>query len=168
MRLASRLKLATLVYSAERAPTDGYIHIPSINSGDCWVWAMVAKRILRKTAKICTCIDDGKGHCFIKIGNLYYDAECLTGVEKWEDLNFFGRFKGNYILIEDVKEKDIITEWSGEGKDPASAKKACTKASWVRYLFSEKFIDNWYCRLIPPHVSKSPSEVTETFTGAAA
>ena len=31
-------------------------------------------------------------HCFLKLNNKYYDAECPNGVERWEQLPYFVRY----------------------------------------------------------------------------
>lgn len=52
-----------------------------INSGDCYNWAAVVKRLIPNSELI-----RFEGHAFVKIGLKYYDAERLNGVLDWKKL----------------------------------------------------------------------------------
>ncbi len=62
-----------------------------INHGWCHEWAeMAAQRFPDAIHMLYRTIENG--HSFIRIGDRFYDAECLYGVENWVDLPLFHHF----------------------------------------------------------------------------
>jgi hypothetical protein len=108
-----------------------YPHLSTINCGECWVWAIAAKRALPGAV---VCIADNKhtgwGHAFIKYKGKYYDSEARTGKDHWLELRYFtGEYYSShdYIYEERVREEELHT-WSGFSSFIAeSIFRACSK-----------------------------------------
>jgi hypothetical protein len=100
-------------------PTDPY----DINNGYCEEWAeLVAARIDEATVEDpYTATGDESyelwGHSFIKYRDKFYDAECLEGVERWQDLPVFSTNVGK------TREQAIqLRKLHGEKKERSEAK----------------------------------------------
>ena len=57
------------------------------------MWAIRAKLLIPR-AKLMACGVRCGSHAFVKIGKLYYDAECTGGTCHWGNLPFFKRENG--------------------------------------------------------------------------
>jgi hypothetical protein len=62
-----------------------------INRGWCYLWACVVKRYRPEADLVVVKGNKGNGHVFIRLGDKYYDSECLRGRKDWKKLNYFKR-----------------------------------------------------------------------------
>lgn len=71
--------------------------ISVINTGWCYVWAWLA-RLRYPRAELWVFDDADHMHAFVRVGNLWYDAERPKGVNRISDLPFF-------------QDHDIVRPW---------------------------------------------------------
>ncbi len=84
-----------------------------INDGLCYSWAeIVASRFANCGHDVQIWLADDSVHAFVNIDGLYYDSECLTGVEDYHDLPLFGRLP-SYCPAWQIKSGSFI-HWSTE------------------------------------------------------
>lgn len=84
--IAKKLKIVTGILGSHGI----YKNISAINSGDCWIWALLAKKAL-KSASLCSAQCRYFAHAFVLYNGKYYDSESIHGQKDWFDLEFFKR-----------------------------------------------------------------------------
>lgn len=78
----------------------------SINWGWCYQFALLVHKVYGKE-KVKLCSDLDGGHCWVKVGRLYYDSAHLEGAKYC--LNMDGLFSKN------LSEEDICEIWHERG-----------------------------------------------------
>lgn len=86
-----------------------------INNGNCFNWAYIVYLLL-EDKEVSLYSDDEFVHAFVKIGDLYYDSECPTGVNCWEDLPTYQRYPNNYGIVSEYDLEDFLHGWGMYGK----------------------------------------------------
>jgi hypothetical protein len=82
-----------------------------INCGWCYQFAIVIKRALNCKVDLYTDYDGG--HCWVKIGNYFYDSEHLNGTKHNLTMSTYGNdWKGP------VAERTIQRLWAGANSGP--------------------------------------------------
>lgn len=89
-----------------------------INQGSCFVWAELARLInyTKYNVELYT-TEEFKGHAFIKINSLYFDAERPQGVKEYRFLPFFksGKRQNAVVFMQSPKEfNDYWSQWGIE------------------------------------------------------
>lgn len=105
-----------------------------INKGDCYIWAWLASRYIQGSSNtgLCTAEDEKGGiyilsHAYLRVGTLYYDAECPRGVVRPESLPFFGYTPGDWDHYEESRQA-FKARWSDEDRPwPSGVREWCGK-----------------------------------------
>jgi len=130
-----------MVYSQRRT----CFSLKGINKGDCWVWAIVAKRLLKDLVKIHTVEVMGgnrpTGHVFIEILGTYYDAETLVGVTNWRKLSFFQTNCYTESKFHENVEEESLYAW---GEELEHAKNLFKDSEGLSLGFSDAQVSLYY------------------------
>lgn len=86
-----------------------------INRGHCYNWAFAAY-MNYNDVQLFT-IDNKYGHAFVRIGNLYYDAENICGVKNWRELSSIRHYDPNDKPIQQTV-RQFLFFWYDNGKNP--------------------------------------------------
>ena len=90
---------------------EDYIDKDDINCGWCYQFAVLVKRALNVKVELYTDLDGG--HCWVKIGNYFYDSDHLNGVAGHLSMSSYGdNWKGP------VSERTIQRIWYGANSGP--------------------------------------------------
>lgn len=98
-------------YSMQTIPLRKHLSTHIFAHGLCFYYAYVAMITLGSKVQVYSYIDDRfqGGHCFLKIGNKYYDADNLNGVAKWQQLQ--GYMKGARKIRRHLKPVPLLKAW---------------------------------------------------------
>lgn len=123
------------------------LSLEKINTGLCWYWASLVKNMIPK-AIICKVKADKGYHVFIKLQGLYFDAEHLTGVSDWTQLNSYSRLlKVNPIYSEGLTIDDVLLKHDLSFFDDNSIAQDMLKLSQGVTYFSKFAIDLEFRRI---------------------
>lgn len=109
------------------------VSLHRFSHGYCFYYAYVLKKVFGNKIKVYSYLDKQSfsGHCFIKIGKLYFDSENPNGVEKHQKLQSF--LKGSRKIKRHNTPKGILKFW---GYSPSNSffEEPCIKKDY--HLFN--------------------------------
>lgn len=107
------LKVTNEHFKRNAPSTWSYAH------GECMFYAYVVSKIFNGKAKSYICYKKNSGHCFVKIGKKYYDAECPEGKDNWrllqkylKNVSNIKNHRGTTAILKHWGHSDKIQEWN--------------------------------------------------------